>query len=204
MGAEPVSSLVRHRLATYASRGVVLLALVSCVACGSSPTAPSAATPSAPAPPPLATRTLLSFVSDPGDYIGQGETHEYGLQDGIWHAGFSTSNGVEHVFVSVSSLSGPATFWWDLDLAAPKGQPLSVGVYEAARRYPFQPDTQPGLDFSGSGRGCNGVTGRFTIEAITLGPANSLDRLQATFDQNCEGSSRALHGRIAVLANPWR
>ena len=44
---------------------------------------------------------------------------------------------------------------WRLEFAAPQGQPLAVGYYSAARRYPFTPFN--GLSVSGSGRGCNNV-----------------------------------------------
>jgi hypothetical protein len=167
--------------------------------------------PAPPPPPPAPSapataRTSLSFVSDPGDYIGQGESHSYGLADGTWRATFSSFNGVDHVSVQLTNFNGPtgSWFWWYLDFAAPKGQRLTIGTYEAARRYPFQPPAQPGLSFSGSGRGCNELTGRFTITGLTIGPGDSVEYLAATFEQHCEGVSKALNGQVTIAANPWR
>ena len=147
--------------------------------------------------------TFLSYNSAPGDYIGAGQTQRYVLADGIWSATADSQTGApNHVTVRVTNF--PAGWWWAVDLAAPKGQPLKVGVYEAARRWPFQPDTQPGLNFSGTGRGCNTLTGRFEITDLLFGPSNTVDRLRATFEQHCEGQSPALNGEVAIVANPWR
>jgi hypothetical protein len=164
-----------------------------------------AACSAATSPPPSEsqpTHTFLSFTSDPGDYIGQSESHRYALVDGSWRAQFDTSDGTGHINVYLSPPSG--SWWWALDLAAPPGKSLSVGTYEAARRWPFNGPTQPGLGFYGSGRGCNTLTGRFVVLALTLEPDNTVDLLHATFEQHCEGASPALTGELAIVANPWR
>ena len=162
--------------------------------------------PAIPVPPGApASTTTLSFTSDPGDFIGQGLSRTYNLGDGSWNARYDTTNSGGHVAIRVENFSsGQDSWWWNVDLASPNGKPLTVGTYEAARRYPFQPDTQPGLDFSGTGRGCNTLTGRFVITELRLGAANSVDRLTATFEQNCEGSSPTLRGRVVIAADPWR
>ena len=159
----------------------------------------------------MPTSTFLSFTSAPGDYIGGGETHRYTVADGVWTArvlrNYGGVQGTETVEVSVNA-PPPVTqgyWWWNLHLTAPAGKPIAVGTYEAARRWPFQPATQPGLDFSGTGRGCNQLTGRFEILDLVISAAgDTVDRLHATFEQHCEGVSTALTGEIAVVANPWR
>jgi hypothetical protein len=177
-----------------ASLAVLVALSATIAACGGSPSGPSGP----------ATSTFLSFRSDPGDFIGAGESHRYALADGTWNAqaDFGDSRTTNHINVSVVNFS--AGWFWYLDLAAPKGQMLALGAYEDARRYPFQPTTQPGVSFSGTGRGCNTLTGRFVITDLALGPANTVDRLHATFEQHCEGASPALTGEISVVANPWR
>jgi hypothetical protein len=175
--------------------GVIAALSATIVACSGSPSGPSGP----------ATTTFLSFKSDPGDYIGAGQSHSYALADGTWNtlADFGDTRTTNHVRVTVQNIA-VAGWWWDVDLAAPKGQMLAVGAYEDARRYPFQPTTQPGLNFDGTGRGCNTLTGRFVILDLALGPGNTVDRLHATFEQHCEGGSPALTGEISVAANPWR
>jgi hypothetical protein len=126
------------------------------------------------------------------------------LGDGTWNARYDTST-YSHLSIRVQNFTVPSEGWsWGLDFAAPRGQQLTVGTYDAARRYPFQPDTQPGLDFSGTGRGCNTLTGRFTITELRIGPGNSVDRLKATFEQNCDGASPTLRGAVVIATNPWR
>jgi hypothetical protein len=162
---------------------------------GDSVTGPTRGTP---------TTTFLDLRSDPGDYIGAGESHRYTLEDSIWQARV-TVGVVEptHVSISLRPINNSLAWWWTLNLSVPSGQTLKVGTYNDARRWPFS-QAQPGLDFSGTGRGCNTLTGSFVIKAIQLGPANSLDRFHATFEQHCEGGSPALRGEINVVANPWR
>ncbi len=96
-----------------------------------------------------------------------------------------------------------AIFWW-LDFAAPRGTTLSRGKYRSAERFPFQLPERPGLSVSGEGRGCNELTGEFTVYAIEIAPDDSVNRFEASFEQHCEQSPLALRGRVAVLSNPWR
>ena len=167
-----------------------LLALVA--ACG---------TPTDPGPEPT---TFLSFASSPGDFIGGGETHRYVLTDGTWAASYAGSTEASFLQVSVVPVTTPWSWFWYLHLGAPAGQTLHVGTYESAERWPFQSAAHPGLDFSGTGRGCNTLVGRFVISELSLGPSNTISRLHATFEQHCEGSSAALTGEISIVANPWK
>jgi hypothetical protein len=78
--------------------------------------------------------------------------------------------------------------FWHLDFAAPQGQALTTGtVYDNATRYPFQSPTEPGLSLFGDGRGCNTVTGSFTVKDATFGPHGWIQSFDATFVQHCEG-----------------
>lgn len=142
--------------------------------------------------------TFLRFTSTPGDYIGGGQTQSYVLGSGSFSGGMIQSNAVR-----VRYDGGGAT-WWYTELAAPQGQPLKVGTYQNATRYPFQAPTSPGLDFSGSGRGCNQLSGRFTIHDIAYTHEGQLQRLHATFRQHCENGPSYLDGEVAVFLNPLR
>jgi hypothetical protein len=152
-------------------------------------------------PPGQSATTSFSYVSDVGDFIGQGQSHSYAFADGQWGATFDTESGVDHIEVGVGGLPGGEFF--TLDFSAPPGEHLAVGAYEAASRWTFQ-GAQPGLSIIGNYRGCNEVTGRFVITALTLGPTNSVDRFEAAFEQHCEGGAPAFIGTISIAANPWR
>lgn len=146
----------------------------------------------------------MSFTSESGDSIGQGLSRTYYLGDGTWNARYDTINAGGHVTISIQNFQVPDGWSWSLNFASPRGQPLTVSTYDAARRYPFQPDGQPGLSVSGVSRGCNTLTGSFIVSEFRLGPGNTVDRFRATFEQHCEGRSPAMRGQVVVAADPWR
>src|SRR4029079_1875984 len=94
----------------------------------------------------------LAFVSDVGDWVGQGWTV---LQEAPTSTFTATLDGVRnHIYFQIRGSDGLNSLFWSLDLAAPQGQQLGPGTYLNATRYPFQAPTVPGLEFSGDGRGC--------------------------------------------------
>jgi hypothetical protein len=101
--------------------------------------------------------------------------------------------------VRIVGSDGLSTLNWTLDLAAPQGQQLGPGTYLNATRYPFQAPTVPGLSFSGDGRGCNMLSGQFTITDVVYGADGSIQRLIANFEQHCEGGGAALRGTVSYV-----
>ena len=85
--------------------------------------------------------------------------------------------------------------WWYLDFSVPSGQKLQVGAYANATRHPFN-FNGPGLSLSGTGRGCNTLSGRFAVLELKLGPAGSVEKFRATFSQSCEGFLPAALGEV--------
>jgi hypothetical protein len=140
----------------------------------------------------------LSFSGDPGDYITGGASYSYSTanQDSF---NVSASNDDRVISLSVDGANGD---WWYLDLAAPSGTALAPGTYTGATRYPFNATTEPGLSLDGNGRGCNTLTGDFTISNVVFGPEGYVQELDATFDQNCEGGTAALHGEVHITNPP--
>ncbi len=134
--------------------------------------------------------TYLYFNSEPGDYIGQGREQTLTDEDGVFTATTNYDNGV--------SIRYNGTTWWNLNFAAPNEEQLQPGPYEDATRFPFQSPTEPGLDVSGDGRGCNKLTGRFDILEISYNADGEIDRFAADFEQHCEGVDPALYGSIRI------
>ncbi|GAA1842895.1 hypothetical protein [Asanoa iriomotensis] len=134
----------------------------------------------------------LSFSGDNGDYITQGDSWAYstGNGDGLT---VSSSNG-STVAVSVNAYNGD---WWTLTFDAPGTQQLTARTYSAAHRYPFN-GTGPGLDLSGEGRGCNELTGSFTVTKAIFGADGYVQAFDATFEQHCEGGTPAAKGRVHI------
>jgi hypothetical protein len=136
----------------------------------------------------------FSMSGDAGDYITQGLSYSYSAAAG------DTLNATGGPAVFHLNINGANGDWWSLDLAAPTGQTLQPGVYDGATRYPFN-GSGPGLDVSGNGRGCNTLTGSFTIQSYQPGTSGTVEEMQASFEQHCEGGPAALRGTVTI-GNP--
>ena len=139
----------------------------------------------------------LSLVSDPGDYIGAGQSYVYALDT----ATITTRSGQDGGYFNMTVFSFGGE-WWYVDLAAPVGSQLVPGTYEGAVRWPFQSPGQPGVSVTGNGRGCNTVTGRFEVLEAVFGPNGYLERFHARFEQHCEGGEPAIRGELFVVNPP--
>ncbi|MEU9441130.1 hypothetical protein AB0D42_09445 [Streptomyces sp. NPDC048304] len=139
----------------------------------------------------------LAFSGDAGDYISGGQSYSYSTASGDGLNVYASTDDT-HIAVSVSGANGD---WWSLDLAAPSGQALTPGDYTGATRYPFNSASEPGLSVDGNGRGCNTLTGSFSISDVTFGPNGYVEKLDATYEQHCEGGTAALRGEVHI-ANP--
>ena len=145
---------------------------------------------SAPAQAMAEAETYFSYASQPGDYIGQGQTATLTAP---------TQFAIGGTAGSVSFSADTGTEWWDVTLAAPRGQQLTTGIYENAARAPFN-EYQPGLSVSSTGRGCNTTKGRFTVFAISADTSGRITSLDAEFTQFCEGGAAALTGVVKYAA----
>src|SRR5262249_64034 len=103
--------------------------------------------------------TSLVMVSQPGDYIGQGQTYNYTPATGPFYPNPNFDNGVSIFYAG-------GGHYWNLDFAAPFDATLTPGSYANATRWPFQAANEPGLNVSGDGRGSNTLTGKFTVNQI--------------------------------------
>lgn len=151
-------------------------------------------------PDPASAHTSLSFVSDPGDSVGRGQSRSIGLSDGSWLATFDATFG-EAIRLTFRPAGG--NFPWFLEMRAVR---LSVGT-----TYEFNPNTSftSLLFFFGDGGACSRVVGRFTINALQVSSRTVdfmplIDFLDATFEQRCENASVGLRGHVTIADNPWR
>jgi hypothetical protein len=106
-----------------------------------------------PAPASASDSSFATMFSDPGDWIGGGTQRLF--RTGNASITLSGSPGYVEVYVS-GGTSGD--YYW-MDFAAPPGLTLSPGYYTHAQRAPFREAGRPGIDISGSGRGCNEIEG---------------------------------------------
>jgi hypothetical protein len=139
----------------------------------------------------FAGQNILYYLSQSGDYIGEGAEVTFTAADGTFVASPNFSNGVQVRFNTPTF-----SHWWTLNLAAPNNALLQPGAYEGSQRWPFQAAGNPGLDFTGDGRGCNTSTGRFDVLEIVRDTTGAITQLAANWEQHCEGAVPALFGQI--------
>jgi len=129
------------------------------------------------------------FESDRADWVGQGAT--LSIHDEIYPAFIGPQKAY---FVIHSGGSWAVTFSTETML-----QNLVPGFYGSAERSGYSDWASPGMDIYGNGRGCNTVTGFFTILDYQVDYSGAVPRAKsfaATFEQHCEGSSVSLRGHF--------
>jgi hypothetical protein len=138
-----------------------------------------------------AEETAFRFTSTPGSWIGHGYlTYEVTPATG-WSFSAATTANHHYVKLSARSLDPKAplsNYYWDLDLEALGNNALTPGYYPNATRYPFNPDTNPGMWLSGNHRGDNQITGYFTVLEADFGPGATVNHFSVDFRQYDEGS----------------
>jgi hypothetical protein len=131
----------------------------------------------------------LSMTSRPGDYVGQGQKYLYTPAN----AAMSLWGGSTGLAIDVNAGIGSL---WTVDLYPATGEMLKPGVFANATRYPFN-GSGNGLSVYGQSRGCNTVTGSFTVQQAVFSPVDGApEQFAATFVQHCEGAVPALKGTI--------
>ncbi len=164
-------------------------------------------TPTLAAATPTAT---LVLSSEPGDYIGQGGEFQitYESPADTIHAlvrrTLADGSPAELLFVLVDAppLENFSTLFFGTDQL---GIPIQTGTYVDAQRADTAALGHPGLDVSFQHRGCNTVSGSFSIDEVSFytAPSGELSvaSFAASFEQHCERSAPALYGTFSY-SNP--
>ena len=139
--------------------------------------------------------TYVTFNSEAGDWIGGGLSRRYTPENARIRAFVDLAFG--HLQVNVDSLD--RSEWWRLDATAPSGQALLPATYDPAVQWSPASSATATLSFSGSGRGCGQLTGRFVVRSLKYGSLGEIDRLHMTFEQQCTGSSSSLVGELHIV-----
>lgn len=136
------------------------------------------------AAPAALAETSYSFVSETGDYIGQGQTRGYTAAN----AQIAVSGNGQDLSMSVRAGNED----WRIQLAAPRGQTFQAGRYYLAERAAFRTGRSPGIDIGGNGRGCNEAWGSVYIRQIKYAAGSAIAALDATALQRCGGETAPL------------
>jgi Calx-beta domain len=140
---------------------------------------------------PNISMNVLAMSSEPGDYIGGGQQYLITIADTTFSAARFSDNSV--------SVALGAMDYWSLGFAAANNAVLTSGTYTNATRLPFQ-SGGVGMDVSGAGRGCNTLTGQFSVLRANYSSPTSVSAFAADFVQHCEGFIPALYGSVRLNA----
>lgn len=125
--------------------------------------------------------------SDAHDFVGGGASHLYTRKNALLK--LEANGGLISVTVNGDQS-------WTGSFKAMTGlHHLEPGYYGPAQRYPFQPPSATGLEWSGDGRGCNTLSGWFVVDDVDYA-GDTLMAIELRFEQHCEGGSSALRGKI--------
>ncbi len=148
----------------------------------------------------------LALQSQPGDFIGQGDIFDIAYTPA--NSDFFSpqvrrtvgSSPAELLFV-LGTVTGDASNTFALLFFGTDqlGIPMQTGVYTDAQRADFATPGHPGLDISFQNRGCNTVSGSFTVtDAVFTG--DTINSFSASFVQHCEGAEPALTGSFTYFS----
>ncbi|WP_067659291.1 hypothetical protein [Ferrimonas marina] len=133
---------------------------------------------------------FIYFDSPAGEYIGQGKRRYLSSRDGY----FTNNSNSEQLDTIRLRYDNDRN--WSLDLQSGDGTPLREGRYEGATRYPFNRDGEPGVNFSGEGRGCNTINGEFEIHQLQRDAHGNLLALAVDYTQYCSNGTEPLRGKL--------
>ncbi len=138
--------------------------------------------------------TYFSFVSDPDDYIGAGQTKRLTEQDRKWLV--SANETGSHLSVWLLDTASPPLSWF-LNFSGSDSERLTLGTYAEAQRWPFQSAGHPGISIVGENRSGNEFSGNFTIHEIEVFNS-AISRLFITFEQRSDNADGVLRGELSI------
>jgi hypothetical protein len=152
--------------------------------------------------------STLTLQSQPGDSVGQGMTfNEVYPQPGDFY------EPIPHISATIQGLPSFMYFLLGGDQSIADvfatvivgtnhlGVPLEPGTYVDAQRAAPATSGHPGLDISFDHRGCNSVTGGFTITDASYDAGGGVSSFAFNFEQHCNGETPALSGTFTYNAN---
>ena len=147
----------------------------------------------------------VSFVSDPFEFVGGGQTLNlfYNTAQGSTVVAGVQRNPGNGLYDRITlagdrAVGGPSSSGMTLMFGTRMlGETISLGTYNDAERYSFESPGHAGLAIGFQSRAGNMVSGNFTITELEYNPATFIvQAFTATFTQRVEGSSRAMTGRV--------
>jgi len=139
----------------------------------------------------FAGQNILYYLSQPGDFLGQGRELTLTGADGTFSAPYPYPY---FAYLRFDRFGGAHPL--SLTLITSDYSNLQPGAYENAVRSGYQTTGHPGLDFGGDGRFCFSLTGRFDVLEIVRDANGLITQFAANFEQHCYGEVPALFGQL--------
>lgn len=115
----------------------------------------------------------VHLESEPGDFVGQGLTRDFTAADGRFSS-LTAGSRTAHMFFNSNTES------WSFRFS--DAEFLKPGTYASALR-----NGSPSIEINANGRGCNTVSGQFTIDQILHAFDGSVLTFVGSFEQSCDG-----------------
>lgn len=130
----------------------------------------------------------LHMESEPGDYIGQGQTYDFSSPgDGI-----SAGGAPDHLDFAVRASGSGSEY--AAGFFAPAGQTLQAGAtYTDNGEWSATP-SDAGMAMSAESRGCNTGVGSFTVDEIAFAPDRTLRAAAVRWTFRCNSGGPAIRG----------
>jgi len=165
---------------------------------GAPPAAPPPSGGGGSSPPPTPTTDpparvsggvwSLHMESEPGDYIGQGQTYDFASPGDRISAGGAPDHLDFAVYPSGGGSEYAAGFF------APPGQALQAGAtYTDNADYDATP-SDAGMAMSAESRGCNTGLGSFIVDEIAFAPDRTLQAARVRWTFRCHAGAAAIRG----------
>jgi len=153
----------------------------------------------------------LYLDSEQGDYIGQGRTFDITYTPENSDHFFTQSHLINIATNKPTYLTfilGTVTSGFDNTYAILQfgtnqlDIPMQTGDYLDAERAPFASLGHPGLDISFQNRGCNRLTGNYSVSKAVFSDkaqdatGSEIETFAVSFEQHCEGAVPALFGEF--------
>jgi hypothetical protein len=143
--------------------------------------------------------TYFAYTSDPGDFIGKGQTRRFNQNEFYWQPYFDESGS--YIGISLNSVTNTTPLSWLLEFSGADSAALTVGTYSLAERWPFQSVGHPGMNIiNGESPGSNTLSGNFTIHELDI-ENKIIRRLLITFELHADEKIPALRGELSIV-NP--
>jgi hypothetical protein len=145
-------------------------------------------------PRPTYAGSYIYLQSDTGDSVGAGTNTAFLSQGSYQFSALANGGHLSVRFVQDAQYSQ----WAMGDFALPSSlAAFQPGYFGNLTRYPFDDASIGGLDWNMNSRGCNMLSGSFTVDDVTYS-SGVLTGIDLHFVQHCENWSPALYGWLHI------